>query len=430
MKNLNRNDLFNEYRALFSSAQVSGLEETGLDIIEAGGQGPFVYDIDGRKYLDCYTSAGVYNLGRRPPEVVDFFKQAIHETDQGNFPMISIEKSSLARSLAEFVPGGLECSVFSVSRGEAIEFACKLARGFTGRRELISLSGSWLGQTGFAMSLSQRQDKSLFEPLVPDTKMIPNLERETIEKYVTSETAAVIIELVQAENHCYMPDAAAVQNLHNHCRNKGVLLIFDETQTGMGRTGRKWAFDYFNVEPDILIIGEAVGAGVFPIAATMYSQRLNKFMNDHPLIHLSTFGGSDLGCRVAEKAVEVYARMKPWENAAALGESLKKRLREIEDDFEIIKSVRGIGFLWSIELPGPNEARRFCRYLSQSGVLAAPGEVALNTVVLRPALTLEEPEVDDLLSAIRHAAGSSKTAEQPKNRIKDKAVNNESSFSG
>ncbi|NLH47635.1 MAG: aspartate aminotransferase family protein [Myxococcales bacterium] len=400
-----RQALLDDYARFVSPAQVARLRALGHDFIESRREGPDVYDQDGRQYLDCYSSAGIYNLGRRQPELLAELRQAMRETDQGNFPMISREKARLAAALAAFVPGALECTMFSVVRGEAFDFACKLARGYTRRPELIAPEGSWFGQTGFAVSLSTRADKRDFAPLVPETKIIPFGDAAAARAAIGPRTAAVFLEPRQTENHCRPASADYLRALRRLCTETGVLLVLDETQTGLGRTGKRFAFEHAGIEPDVLIIGEALGAGVFPIAATLFTPAINKFMNAHPLIHLSTFGGSDLGCRIGARALEIYAAVAPWENAAALGRSLQEKLQTIAARHSrLIESIAGDGLLYSLAFAGPAEAEAFCRRLAAHGVLAVPGKVATNTVVLRPNLTIGQAEADRLLQAVEKAA--------------------------
>lgn len=401
--------VFQGYSELINASQVKNLRAIGHGLIEAKRAGAVVVDTDGNQYIDCDCSDGIFNLGRLNGEVAAAAKKAIWETDQGNFPMISREKAALASSLAKFVPGKPECSVFSVVRGEAFDFACKLARGATSRTMLVSPDGGWYGQMGFALSLSERKDKDLFEPLIPATQVIPYGDLEAARKAINSSTAAFFIEPVQAENHCRMPDPDYLKSISEICQRTGTMLVFDETQCGMGRTGKKFAYDHFGVEPDILIIGESLGAGIFPIAATIFTQELNEFMNDHPLIHLSTFGGSDMGCSVALKALEVYRNKRPWENAAKAGKSLKSGIEKIIARYKgVILSVQGEGLLLSMNLKSAAKARAFCKNLAKTGVLASPGQVASSSVVLRPALTISGKMINAVLSAINDVASKSK----------------------
>ncbi|HNR29799.1 MAG TPA: aminotransferase class III-fold pyridoxal phosphate-dependent enzyme [Candidatus Hydrogenedentes bacterium] len=378
------------------------LRALGHDFLEGRREGAYLWDMQGHRYLDAVSGAGTHNLGRRPEAPVAALRNALRDTDQGNFPMVSIEKARLAETLAGFVPGPLECAVFSVMRGEAMDCACKVARGRTGRAELVTVDGGWYGQTGFALTLSERADKTCFGPLIPEVRIVPFDDISAAEQAVTARTAAFILEPLQAENNCRaaMPEyAGAVAQL---CRDRGALLVVDETQTNFGRTGHRFAFEALGMSPDILVLGEALGAGVFPIAATLLTQDVNRFLNAHPLIHLSTFGGSDIGCRVALSAVETYARLEPWRNASMVGARLLADLRETaERPGSPIRGVAGAGLLLSLDCGTEEAAAALCRRAADQGLLVLPGAVARHTVVLRPSLLITEDEADAIVTAVR-----------------------------
>jgi acetylornithine/succinyldiaminopimelate/putrescine aminotransferase len=397
--------LFEQYAKTINAGHVEYLRSIGHDFIEAAREGAFVYDPNGKAYIDCDTSAGMFNLGRKNRELAQDLMLTMHQTDQGNFPMISREKADLAQKLAAIAPGNLDCSVFSVMRGEAFDFACKLARGATGRSELVSVNGSWFGQTGFAMSLSTRSDKKLYEPLLPRTRMLPMNDKNALLQSVTRKTAAVFLEPIQAENGCRSFGTNYLKALVEHCKNTGALLVVDETQTGLGRTGTLFAFEKLGLSPDMVILGEALGGGIFPIAVTLFTQKLNQFLNKHPMIHLSTFGGSDLGCRVAIKVLDEIWQTKPWKNAAQMGAKIKQGIERLCRTYpKVVASVQGEGLLLAMDLIDPDKARRFCKGLAAEGVLASPGVVDKSAVLLRPVLTLSDSEAGKIVSAINLVA--------------------------
>jgi len=395
-----------DYGRAMSEAHLAGLRALGHDFIEAGAEGAYILDGNGRRYLDCYCGAGTFNLGRRPDAITAALRHGLRLTDQGNFPMISMEKARAAERIGRFVPGPAECMLFGVVRGEALDSACKLARGFTGKRDLVAPAGSWFGETGFALSLSDRSDREDFAPLVPGARIESLASPGDVVRAVTENTAAVLIEPFQAENHCTSLSREVVTALAARCRETGTVLVVDETQTGFGRTGRRFAFEHFDLLPEAVILGEALGAGVFPICGALLSSRLNAFFNAHPLIHLSTFGGSDLGCMVACAALEEYERAAPWESAAQKGLQIREALdRVVEPRGRGIRGIAGAGLLLSLDLGDSAAAIAFCRALADAGVFAKPGRVAGRTVVLRPALTIGDAESDLLVSAITRAAG-------------------------
>ena len=386
--------------------EAKGLLPPGSElVVEGRREGAWVWDLEGRRFLDCVGGRGLYNLGRRHPALVETLRAALHQTDQGNFPMISKEKADLAQALTELVDGGLEGVVFGVMRGEAMDFACKVARGFTERRTLVTVDGGWYGETGFALTLSAREDKGRFGPLIPGVRTIAQGDLEAAHDALTTDAAALIIEPIQAENHCRTAEHAYLRGLQQLCHKNGTLLVFDETQTGFGRTGARFASSLSGVVPDILVLGEALGGGLFPISATLLTARVKGFMDEHPLIHLSTFGGSDLGCRVAARALELYQELEPWRNARQQGRRVRAVVAELAaTGAGGLRSVAGEGLLLSLELADPAEATRWFEALAAEGVLVARGEVARHTIVLRPSLLLMSAEADELIRALRAVA--------------------------
>lgn len=394
-----------ERRPGLPESRLRALQSVGAGFLEGAREGAWVCDADGHRYFDGVSGAGAFNLGRRHPALAEALVRAMHETDQGNFPMISIEKSALAEALAAFAPGALDCAVFSVMRGEPVEFACKVARGFTGRAGLVGVEGAWHGHTGFALSLSECADAACYGPLIPEVQRIPFGDLERAAQVIGRTTAAIIVEPVQAENGCREASPEFLRGLEAICRKCGALLVVDETQTGFGRTGRRFAFEESGIAPDLLVLGEALGGGMFPIAATLLTQRVNTFMNKHPMIHLSTFGGSDIGCRVALRALELYNELRPWRNAAAMGERLKAGIGRLVDAGPV-RGVAGKGLLLALDLGTADAAAAFCKAAADQGLLLLPGMVAKHTVLLRPSLLINEAEADAILEALRAAAAA------------------------
>ena len=298
--------------------------------------------------FDCSSGRGIFQLGRRQEAVAVALERALDETDQGNFPMISREKSGLARALAEFSPGMLECVVFGVMRGEPMEFAAKVARGRTNRMPLVTPSGGYFGETGFALSLSDVPGKEQYGPLLPGIRTVPFFDRRAIERELSHGAAALVFEPIQVEHGCRMVLPDDLRAARRLCDDHGALLILDETRTGFGRTGFRFACEAADVVPDILIVGEALGAGLFPITAAIFTQDVNRFLNAHPMIHLSTFGGSDLGCRVGLAALSEYERLEVWDNARQRGAQLRLALEQGRLRAGGLVDIRGRGLLLAL----------------------------------------------------------------------------------
>ncbi len=366
-----------------------------------GGQGAWLHSADGRRILDGLAGDGICNLGRRPAAVVDALTAALDETDQGNFPMISREKADLAAALAAWAPVDLDAALFSVMRGEALDAALKIARGSTGRATLVSASGAWYGETGFALSLSDRPDRDLYGPLIPQTRLVPFGDLAGAQAELDRGAAAFVIEPIQAEHHAREAEPGYLQGLRDLCDRTGALLVLDETWTGFGRTGHRLACSRAGVVPDILVLGEALGAGVFPIAATLLSRKVNRFMEAHPLIHLSTFGGSDLGCRTALAALETYEQERAWDRAAQAGARLREGLEMIRSRRPgVAPTVAGRGLLLSLDMGTTDRAKAFCRAAAGAGLLVRPERLIPRGVLLAPSLLVTDDEVSQILTAI------------------------------
>jgi putrescine aminotransferase len=371
--------------------------------IEEARHGAYVTDARGAKYIDCYSSASTYNLGRRNDRLVVRLRQAIHETDQGNFVMISEEKALLAGKISQFVPGPLDCVLFGVTRGESMDAACKLARGATGRPGLITVDGGSYGDTGFALSLSEHPLKKDFGDLIPGIVTVPFGDQAAAEAAISGNTAAFILEPVQAENHCRSADAGYFKHIRRLCDKSGVCLIFDESQTGFGRTGKKFAFEHFGVYPDILVIGEAITGGMFPMTAMVFTKELKRFFDVHPLIHLSTFGGHDVGCLAASAALDEYEQARPWKNALLQGTTIMNEIRSVMGSNDRIKSMTGLGLLISLAFDSAETANRFCLSAGKNGILVRKGTVDNCCVLIRPSLLITSDEAELIILGIKAA---------------------------
>jgi len=404
-KQTDRDILFAAAEKVFSKSLVDDIRGRGHGFLEAGGEGAYAFDTDGNRYLDCSSSAGTFNLGRKNRVITARLKKALFETDQGNFVMPSEEKAMLARRIAEFVPGNLSCVLFGVTRGESMEAACKLARGFTNRPGLITVSGGCYGESGFALSLSERQGKEQFGGLIPEVTVVPFGDAQAAESAIGNRTAAFVMEPIQAENGCRVADREYYARVRSLCDRHGAKLIFDETQSGFGRTGTRFFFEQTGVEPDILIVGEALTSGVFPMTAMIFTPELKQFFDEHPLIHLCTFGGHDLGCRVAMAALDEYDRESPWINARETGEGLLKRLGRLAGKKRALKSIAGRGLLVSLKFASGEVARAFCARAAGHGLMVETGRVDGSCVLLRPSLLIGKEEESFIADAVKKTLG-------------------------
>jgi len=394
-----------QFATFVNPQKVRVLQSAGLDIIEAERSGAWVWDLDGRRFLDCFTSAGSFNVGRRNPRVVAAARQAIDHLDHGNFLLCSRQKAELAAKLAEITPGDLSCTMFGTGGGEAIDFALKLARGATGRPRVVSAVNGYHGHTGFALSAAGRDAfRRPFEPLMPEFVQVPFGDAGALESAVDEDTAAVLLEPVQGEGGIVVAPPGYLGAARAACDRAGALLVLDEIQTGLGRTGRWWASEHFDVVPDVMTTAKSLGGSLVPISATVFTEELREFLIPNPFIHLSTFGGSDLACAVALEVIAVIEDTGLVAHAAAMGERLLAGLRALARAHgDVIAEVRGLGLMAGVEYTEDSMGPRMSYHLARHGVLALYSGNQPSVMRLMPALVVEEAEVDFLLDALDRA---------------------------
>jgi acetylornithine/succinyldiaminopimelate/putrescine aminotransferase len=394
-----------QFATFLNPQKVRVMRAAGLDIIEAERSGPWVWDLDGERFLDCFTSAGSFNVGRRNPRVVAAAHAAIDSLDNGNFLLCSQQKAQLAAKLAEISPGDLSCTMFGTGGGEAIDFAIKLARGATGRPRIISTVNGYHGHTGFALSAGGRESfRRPFEPLMPEFTQVPYGDLQAISGAIDERTAGVLLEPIQGEGGIVMPPPGYLDGVRSACDRAGALLILDEIQTGLGRTGKWWASEHDGVTPDIMTTAKSLGGSLMPISATIFTEDLREFLIPNPFIHLSTFGGSDVACAVALEVIAVMQETRLVEHAAEMGERLFAGLHAIAAEHpDVITDVRGRGLMAGIQYSEDSLGPRMSYHLARHGVLAIYSGNEPSVMRLMPALVIEEQEIDLLLSALRAA---------------------------
>lgn len=378
------------------------LSHAGLDIIEGRREGARVWDLGGRSYIDCITSAGSFNVGRRNPAIVRALKEAADELDQGSFLICSKAKADLARRLAEITPGDLTYSMFGASGGEAVDFALKLARGYTRRPGIISTLKGYHGHTGFALSAIGRDAyQEPFRPLLPHFSRVPFGDIEAMAAAVGPDTAAVIVEPIQGEGGINVPPPGYIQAVREICTRAGALLILDEIQTGFGRTGTLFACDYEGVVPDVITLGKSLGGGLYPITAAVFREPLGDFLVANPYIHLSTFGGADLGCAVALATIDYVIANDLPARATEMGARFTRGFERLLAKYPtILSAYRGRGLMLGLQYLDDSLGPRMSYQLAQHGVIAIYTGNDPSVMRLQPALVITPAEADEVLQAL------------------------------
>jgi putrescine aminotransferase len=391
-----------DYAAYSNPMKLRTLRHAGLEIIEGRREGALMWDVTGTEYIDCITSAGSMNVGRRNPEVIAALKDALDRDDIGVFLLASKPKADLARKLAEITPGNLKLTMFGVGGGEANDFAIKLARGSTLKSGIITTVNCYHGHTGLALSgIGRDAYRRPFDPLVPGFKLVPFNDLAAAAAAITDDTAAIMIEPIQGEGGIHVGTDAYLQGLRRLCDERGALLIFDEVQTAWCRTGRMFAAEYSSVVPDIMTLAKSMGGGIYPISATVFTEELGEFLITNPFIHLSTFGGSDLGCTVALKAIEIMERDRLWEAALERGAQFRAGFDKLlVRHGEILKEYRGRGLMMGLQFTSSSHGPRMAQQLAHNGVMAMYTGNEPSVMRLMPSLVISEAQVDTVLQAL------------------------------
>jgi len=374
-----------------------------LDVVIERAEGVWVYDVDGKKYLDCLSAYSAVNQGHVHPKILNALLEQAKKVTLTSRAFRNDQLPLLYKELSEMT--GYEMSLPMNSGAEAVETALKLARKWAyqvkgvprHQAEIITVEGNFHGRTisiiTFSSEPSYRAD---FGPFTPGFVIVPYADVKAIEQAITPNTAAVLIEPIQGEGGVIIPPAGYLKQVAQICKKNNVLLMADEIQTGLGRAGKLFACEYEGVRPDATIIGKAMAGGFYPVSAVLADKDLLGLFR--PGEHGSTFGGNPLAAAVARAALRVIRDEKLSERSAQVGEYFMEQLSEIPSPH--VKEVRGKGLLIGVELKeSAGGARRFCEALQEKGILAK--ETHDNVIRFAPPLVIDKETIDWALPSIR-----------------------------
>jgi len=370
-------------------------------------EGSWLYSPDGKRYLDLISGIAVTNIGHRHPKVVKAIKDQadkhLHVMAYGEY--IQSPSNLLAEKLTSLLPSTLNCCYFVNSGTEANEAALKLAKRLTGRTRIVSCRKSYHGSTHGSLSVSGNEvKKNAFRPLLPDIHFIDFNVPEDLDQ-ITSDTACVIMETVQGDAGVRIPTPSYLKAVRKHCDDTGALLILDEIQCGMGRTGKLFAFEHYDIVPDILTIAKAFGGGM-PIGAVVSSEdRLLAFTSDPMLGHITTFGGNPVCCASAFATLEVIEEENLLAGVEIKGQLIESLLKHAD-----VKEIRRIGMMFAVDFDSQERVNRIVEYAKQQGVICYWFLSNPNSLRLAPPLTISELEIREGCAVIRQAIEKSKTA--------------------
>ena len=373
-----------------------------LDVVIHRGEGVWVFDVEGKRYLDCLSAYSALNQGHVHPKILNALVEQAQLLTLTSRAFRNDQLPLLYKELSELT--GYQMSLPMNSGAEAVETAIKLARKWAyqtkgipeDQAEIITLSGNFHGRTITIISFSSEVDyKDGFGPFTPGFITIPYGDAKAFSNAITTNTAAILIEPIQGEAGVIVPPLGYLNEVREICTERGILMIADEIQTGLGRTGKLFACDHESVRPDVMIIGKALSGGFYPVSAVLADRHLLGLFN--PGEHGSTFGGNPLGAAVARASLDVIVSENLIENSANIGEYFADRLAEIPSRH--VKEVRGKGLLIGAELkPSAGGGRRFAEALQENGILVK--ETHENVLRFAPPLIIDRETVDWALDRI------------------------------
>ncbi len=320
--------------------------------VEMRGEGCYIYDQDGNHYLDCLGGYGVFSLGHRHPKVVEAVKRQLDTMPLSGKAFFNKNQADLAEKLAHVSPEGLQFTFFSNSGAEAVEAALKFAKGTTGRSKIVSTHGGYHGKTIGALSVTGREKyQTKFLPLMPGACFVDYGDTNAMLAAIDNNTAAFIVETIQGEGGIIVAPEGYLTAARKRCTEVGAMLIVDEVQTGLARTGKMFGCDHEGIQPDIMTMAKCLSGGIIPIGATMGTPHVwESIFGTNPLMHTSTFGGNPLACAAGLAALEVVEEDGLVEASDRLGEIMRAGLRQVQEKHsDLICDVRGRGLMIGVE---------------------------------------------------------------------------------
>ncbi|MDP4177856.1 MAG: putrescine aminotransferase [Bacillota bacterium] len=390
----------------FLEYRKSVTEDGQFASVEWKDDGPNCFkDVNGKSYIDCLGGFGIFNVGHSNPKVIKAVEDQLARQGLNSQELLDPLRSVLAKILAEITPGKLKYSFFGNSGTEAVEGAIKLAKIHqqkNGKYHFISAVSGFHGKSLGALSATAKGAfRKPFMPLASGFKHVPYGDSDLMysmiktSSMVGEDIAAIILEPIQGEGGIILPPANYFQNVREMCNEFGILLIADEVQTGMGRTGKMFCMEHYGVEPDIICMAKSLGGGVMPIGAVTATEEVFSNFFPNPFIHTTTFGGNPISCAAGIAAINVLLEEDLPQRAEIVGEYFLNQLRDVTKNYKnLVHEVRGRGLMIGIEFLSDKIGYNVSKGLFDMGVLVAGTLINAKTIRIEPPLTIEKKQCD------------------------------------
>ena len=396
---------------------VSSDSENGA-VLEWYDEGAYCYGLNGEKFIDCLGGFGIYTCGHRNPEIMEVVKAQLDHQALHSQELLDPLRGYLAKAMADITPGDLQQCFFTNGGAEAVEMALKLARIATGGRWYISTVGAFHGKSMGAVSMGGKGTYRVpYTPMVQQVQHVQYGVADDVRKAIKNlqavgeKVAAVILEPIQGEAGVIIPPAGYLKEVREICDETGVALIFDEIQTGMGRTGTMWRCEAEGVAPDIMTFGKAFGGGILPITGIICSPKIwTQELVDNPwLLGSPTFGGNPLCCAAAIATIQYMLKHDIPGVCKTKGEILKSGLQKLAEKYpEIIMEVRGTGLMLAVEFQSCELGYETSKGLFARGVMTAGTLVNAKTIRFEPTAVISEQDIADVISRMDEALADTK----------------------
>ncbi|ABV36856.1 putative aminotransferase [Shewanella sediminis HAW-EB3] len=386
-------------------ARLDAFSSFGVELVIGRREGYRIWDLDGHELMDLHLNGGTFNLGHRNKELCDLLKEGLDYLDIGNHHFASPERAKLAKRLSELSPGELQYTVFASSGSEAVDIAIKSARQATGKRKIISLSSGYHGRTGLSGAAGNDEAAQFFNSAYPDEFItVPFNDLDAMATALASnDIAAVLIETIPATQGFLSP----IDNYHlkvkQLCERHGALYVADEVQTGLGRSGCLWAIEKYNVEPDIMVIGKGLSGGIYPIAAAMLSAKVGQWLTESGWGHVSTFGGAELGCLVANRVLEICSDSSVMAIVDANQSYLREKLELLKAQYPLLSEIHQCGLVFGLKFDQDDGGIEMMRALYKHGVWAIFAGFDTSILQFKPGLLIDRAFCDELMTRFEKA---------------------------
>jgi len=402
---LTKSEILERTRKYLYPGRVDRLLEGGIDFVPGRREGYRYWDVDGRELLDLHLNGGTFSLGHRNPELVKVLADGLSEWDVGNHHFGSGPKAALVKALVDAAPGQMRYVVLTCGGAEAVDVAIKSARWATGHKRVVAIDAAFHGRSGLSGAAGDDETAKYFLSDRPDEFVkVPYNDLGAMRRALEQGgIAAVLMETIPATCGFPIPNDDYLPGVKALCEQLRVLYIADEVQTGLGRTGRLWGVDNWGIEPDILITGKGLSGGLYPVSAAVLSERAGAWLEDNGWGHVSTFGGSDLGCLVALRALEICSDPATLANVREKAQYLRGGLDSLAERFPFLKGIRQRGLVMGLEFTDSNTGLGMMRALYENGIWAIVAGYDESVVQFKPGLLIDNAYCDDVLQRVEDA---------------------------